>query len=93
MEIWALEAYGAAHILREMLTIKSDDIIGRNKVYKAIVDGENIPTPGIPEAFRVLVKELQGLGISVKLIDSETGRDVANDSIIEQYDTRQKYGV
>ena len=64
-----------------------------NKVYKAIVDGERIPSPGIPEAFRVLVKELQGLGISVRLIDTETGRDVANDSIIEPNDTKQKYGV
>lgn len=93
MEIWALEAYGAAHILREMLTIKSDDIVGRNKVYKAIVDGEKIPSPGIPEAFRVLVKELQGLGMSVKLISNETGRDVANDSLIEQFDTNTKYGI
>jgi len=83
MEVWALEAYGAAYTLREMLTIKSDDIIGRNKVYKAIVDGEEIPNPGIPESFRVLVKELQGLGLSVKLIDSETGKDVANKTLVE----------
>ncbi|HKM29601.1 MAG TPA: DNA-directed RNA polymerase subunit beta, partial [Bacilli bacterium] len=84
MEVWALEAYGAAYTLREMLTIKSDDMVGRNKVYKAIVDGEDIPAPGIPEAFRVLIKELQGLGISVKLIDSETGEDVANKSLVEE---------
>jgi DNA-directed RNA polymerase subunit beta len=84
MEVWALEAYGAAFTLREMLTIKSDDIVGRNKVYKAIVDGENIPAPGIPESFRVLVKELQALGISVKLIDEETGEDVANKSLVEE---------
>ena len=84
MEVWALEAYGAAYTLREMLTIKSDDIVGRNKVYKAIVDGDVIPEPGIPESFRVLVKELQGLGLSVKLIDSETGEDVANDSLVEE---------
>ena len=84
MEVWALEAYGAAYTLREMLTIKSDDIVGRNKVYKAIVDGAEIPDPGIPESFRVLVKELQGLGLSVKLIDSETGEDVANDSLVEE---------
>lgn len=84
MEVWALEAYGAAYTLREMLTIKSDDIVGRNKVYKAIVDGEPIPNPGIPESFRVLVKELQGLGISVKLIDNETGEDVANKSLVEE---------
>ena len=84
MEVWALEAYGAAYTLREMLTIKSDDIVGRNKVYKAIVDGVEIPDPGIPESFRVLVKELQGLGLSVKLIDSETGEDVANNSLVEE---------
>ena len=84
MEVWALEAYGASHILREMLTIKSDDIIGRNKVYKAICDGEQIPEPGIPESFRVLVKELQGLGLSVRLIDHETGEDVANKSLVEE---------
>ncbi len=84
MEVWALEAYGAAYTLREMLTIKSDDIVGRNKVYKAIVDGEPIPNPGIPESFRVLVKELQGLGLSVKLVDNETGEDVANKSLVEE---------
>jgi len=84
MEVWALEAYGAAYTLREMLTIKSDDIVGRNKVYKAIVDGEPIPNPGIPESFRVLVKELQGLGLSVRLIDNETGEDVANKSLVEE---------
>ncbi|MDY0064157.1 MAG: DNA-directed RNA polymerase subunit beta [Bacilli bacterium] len=84
MEVWALEAYGASYTLREMLTIKSDDIVGRNKVYKAIVDGTPIPTPGIPESFRVLVKELQGLGISVKLIDSATKEDVANKSLVEE---------
>ncbi len=84
MEVWALEAYGAAYTLREMLTIKSDDIVGRNKVYKAIVDGERIPAPGIPESFRVLVKELQSLGLSVKLIDTETGEDVANKSLVEE---------
>ena len=79
MEVWALEAYGAAHTLQEMMTIKSDDIIGRNKVYKAIIDGEALPTPGIPEAFRALIKELQGLGLRVRLID-EDGKDVANES-------------
>lgn len=84
MEVWALEAYGAAHTLREMLTIKSDDIVGRNKVYKAIVDGDPIPNPGIPESFRVLIKELQGLGLSVRLINHE-GRDVANESLVEQF--------
>ena len=67
MEVWALEAYGAAHTLQEILTVKSDDVIGRSKVYEAIVKGENLPTAGTPESFNVLVRELQGLGLKVKL--------------------------
>ena len=67
MEVWALEAYGAAHVLQEMLTVKSDDVNGRSKVYEAIVKGQNLPEPGIPESFNVLVKELQSLGLSVTL--------------------------
>jgi DNA-directed RNA polymerase subunit beta len=67
MEVWALEAYGAAHTLQEILTVKSDDVQGRSKVYEAIVKGENLPKPGIPESFNVLVKELQALGLSVTL--------------------------
>ena len=90
MEVWALEAYGAAYTLREMMTVKSDDMVGRNKVYKAICDGEVIPEPGIPESFRVLVKELQGLGLSVKLIDANTGEDVANASLVEEIAASQK---
>ena len=70
MEVWALEAYGAAHTLQEILTVKSDDVQGRSRVYEAIVKGENLPEPGVPESFRVLVKELQSLGLSVEL-----GRD------------------
>ena len=95
MEVWALEAYGASHVLREMLTIKSDDMIGRNDVYKAIVDGKPIPEPGIPESFRVLVKELQGLGLSVKLIDNETKEDVANKSLVDGIasSNNNKYGL
>ena len=95
MEVWALEAYGASHTLREMMTIKSDDIVGRNRVYKAIVDGEEIPNPGIPESFRVLVKELQGLGLSVKLIDSKTKEDVANKSLVDEIvqASNNKYGL
>ena len=84
MEVWALEAYGAAHTLQEMMTIKSDDIIGRNKVYKAIVDGEPIPEAGVPEAFRAMVKELQGLGLSIKLIDKD-GKNVVNESLVDQF--------
>jgi DNA-directed RNA polymerase subunit beta len=68
MEVWALEAYGAAHILQEMLTVKSDDVTGRVKTYEAIVKGEAIQEPGVPESFRVLVKELQSLGLSVEVI-------------------------
>ncbi len=69
MEVWALEAYGAAHTLQEMLTVKSDDISGRVKTYEAIVKGENIPEPGVPESFKVLTKELQALALDVKLLD------------------------
>ena len=71
MEVWALEAYGAAHTLQEMLTVKSDDVTGRVKTYEAIVKGEEIVEPGVPESFRVLVKELQSLGLSVEVLDEE----------------------
>jgi DNA-directed RNA polymerase subunit beta len=67
MEVWALEAYGAAHILQELLTVKSDDVMGRAKAYEAIVKGENLGTPGIPESFNVLLHELRGLGLEVTL--------------------------
>ena len=69
MEVWALEAYGAAYTLQEILTVKSDDIKGRVKAYEAIVKGENIPTPGVPASFKVLVKELQSLGLDVRVLD------------------------
>lgn len=71
MEVWALEAYGAAHTLQEILTYKSDDVVGRVKTYEAIVKGEQIPKPGVPESFRVLVKELQALGLDMKVLDAE----------------------
>jgi DNA-directed RNA polymerase subunit beta len=74
MEVWALEAYGAAHTLQEILTVKSDDVNGRSRVYEAIVKGQNLPEPGIPESFNVLVKELQALGIKVTLGSSEGDR-------------------
>jgi len=67
MEVWALEAYGAAYTLQEMLTYKSDDVTGRHKVYEAIVRGEDVPDPGLPESFNVLVKEFQSLGMRVDL--------------------------
>lgn len=69
MEVWALEAYGAAHTLQEILTVKSDDVVGRVKTYEAIVRGENIPEPGVPESFKVLIKELQALCLNVKVLD------------------------
>jgi DNA-directed RNA polymerase subunit beta len=70
MEVWALEAYGAAYTLQEILTVKSDDVVGRVKTYEAIVKGQNIPTPGIPESFKVLIKELQSLALDVKVLDA-----------------------
>jgi DNA-directed RNA polymerase subunit beta len=72
MEVWALEAYGAAYTLQELLTVKSDDVIGRVKTYEAIVKGENIPEPGVPESFKVLIKELQSLGLDVKVLSEES---------------------
>ena len=75
MEVWALEAYGAAYTLQEILTVKSDDITGRTKTYEAIVKGQNIPTPGVPESFKVLVKELQALCLDVRVLD-ENGEDI-----------------
>ena len=71
MEVWALEAYGAAYTLKEILTVKSDDVVGRVKTYEAIVNGENVPQAGVPESFKVLVKELQSLGLDVKVLDAD----------------------
>ena len=71
MEVWALEAYGAAYTLQEILTVKSDDTAGRVKTYEAIVKGQNIPTPGVPESFKVLIKELQSLGLDIRVLDKE----------------------
>ncbi|MGF0040676.1 DNA-directed RNA polymerase subunit beta [Peptoniphilaceae bacterium SGI.131] len=87
MEVWALEAYGAAHTLQEMLTVKSDDISGRVKTYEAIVKGENIPQPGIPESFKVLTKELQSLALDVKLLDQD-GQEVV---FVEDPDEHDDY--
>ena len=82
MEVWALEAYGAAYTLQEILTVKSDDIVGRVKTYEAIVKGENIPEPGIPESFKVLIKEMQSLGLDVKVL-SEDNREIEIKESIE----------
>jgi DNA-directed RNA polymerase subunit beta len=100
MEVWALEAYGAAYTLQEILTVKSDDVVGRVKTYEAIVKGENVPEPGVPESFKVLIKELQSLGMDVKMLSSDEKeiemRDLDDDdesqqaeglSINEQVDT------
>ena len=71
MEVWALEAYGAAYCLQELLTIKSDDVLGRVRVYEAIVKGDNIPEPGIPESFKVLIKEMQALCLNVEVLNHD----------------------
>ena len=83
MEVWALEAYGAAYTLQEILTVKSDDVTGRVKAYEAIVKGKNIPTPGVPEAFRVLVKELQSLALDVRVLDEE-GNEIELSQLCEE---------
>ncbi len=94
MEVWALEAYGAAYTLQEMLTVKSDDIIGRNKVFRAIVDGQPIPDPSLPESFRVLTRELRSLGIYVELINKDSGTNEVNKSLVDDdvEDYISKYG-
>lgn len=83
MEVWALEAYGAAHTLQEILTVKSDDVVGRVKTYEAIVKGENVPEPGIPESFKVLIKELQSLCLDVKVL-TETDEEIEVRESIEE---------
>ncbi|WP_019244369.1 MULTISPECIES: DNA-directed RNA polymerase subunit beta [Bacillus] len=90
MEVWALEAYGAAYTLQEILTVKSDDVVGRVKTYEAIVKGENVPEPGVPESFKVLIKELQSLGLDVKIMSSDDQeiemRDTEDDEDVHQSD-------
>ena len=86
MEVWALEAYGAAHILQEVLTIKSDDVVGRSKAYESVIKGEDIKEPRIPESFNVLVKELQGLGLAVELVqeDGDKITEIEAEEVIEE---------
>ena len=86
MEVWALEAYGAAYTLQEILTVKSDDVVGRVKTYEAIIKGENIPEPGIPESFKVLLKELQSLGLDVRVL-AEDGSEIELKENIDEGDT------
>jgi DNA-directed RNA polymerase subunit beta len=83
MEVWALEAYGAAYTLREILTVKSDDVVGRVKTYEAIVKGQKLPEPGLPESFRVLTKELQALALDVELLDDD-GNEVQMSNIEDE---------
>jgi DNA-directed RNA polymerase subunit beta len=93
MEVWALEAYGAAYALQELLTIKSDDILGRVKVYEAIVKGENIPEPGIPESFKVLIKEMQSLCLNVEVL-SDTGEEIEMRELDEDlFRTAEELGI
>jgi DNA-directed RNA polymerase subunit beta len=93
MEVWALEAYGAAYALQELLTIKSDDVLGRVKVYEAIVKGENIPEPGIPESFKVLIKEMQSLCLNVEVL-SRTGEEIEMRELDEDvFRTAEELGI
>ncbi len=80
MEVWALEAYGAAYTLQEILTVKSDDVVGRVKTYEAIVKGENIPEPGVPESFKVLIKEFQSIGLDVKILTEDAQEIMIHDT-------------
>ena len=93
MEVWALEAYGAAYALQELLTIKSDDVLGRVKVYEAIVKGENIPEPGIPESFKVLVKEMQSLGLNVEVMSGDGKAIEMRDTDEDVFRTAEELGI
>lgn len=88
MEVWALEAYGAANTLQEILTVKSDDVVGRVKTYEAIVNGENVPEPGVPESFKVLIKELQSLGLDIKVL-SENNEEIVIGELTDDDDVRE----
>ncbi|MBR5942649.1 MAG: DNA-directed RNA polymerase subunit beta, partial [Clostridia bacterium] len=97
MEVWALEAYGAAHTLQEILTIKSDDTDGRVKTYESIVKGQNVPTPGVPESFKVLIKELQSLVLDVKVLDKDMNeidlKEVSDEDAVAYVDAPPEYGA
>ena len=93
MEVWALEAYGAAYALQELLTIKSDDVLGRVKVYEAIVKGENIPEPGIPESFKVLIKEMQSLCLNIEVLGT-SGEEIEMRELDEDiFRTAEELGI
>jgi len=91
MEVWALEAYGAAYTLQEILTVKSDDIKGRVKTYEAIVKGQNIPTPSVPASFKVLVKELQSLGLDVRVMDKDNNEITLKDYSDDEGEDERKF--
>ncbi|HVW80448.1 MAG TPA: DNA-directed RNA polymerase subunit beta, partial [Mycobacteriales bacterium] len=93
MECWAMQAYGAAYTLQELLTIKSDDVVGRVKVYEAIVKGENIPEPGIPESFKVLLKELQSLCLNVEVLSSDGVSIEMKDSDEDVFRAAEELGI
>jgi DNA-directed RNA polymerase subunit beta len=93
MEVWALEAYGAAYALQELLTIKSDDVLGRVKVYEAIVKGENIPEPGIPESFKVLIKEMQSLCLNVEVLSSDGSQIEMRDTDEDVFRAAEELGI
>jgi DNA-directed RNA polymerase subunit beta len=90
MEVWALEAYGAAYTLQELLTVKSDDVVGRVKTYEAIVKGENVPEPGVPESFKVLIKELQSIGLDVKVLSEDAQEILIRDSDDDVHETAKE---
>jgi DNA-directed RNA polymerase subunit beta len=90
MEVWALEAYGAAYTLQELLTVKSDDVVGRVKTYEAIVKGENVPEPGVPESFKVLIKELQSIGLDVKVLTEDAQEILIRESDEDIHETAKE---
>jgi len=90
MEVWALEAYGAAYTLQELLTVKSDDVVGRVKTYEAIVKGENVPEPGVPESFKVLIKELQSIGLDVKVLSEDAQEILIRESDDDIHETAKE---
>ncbi|MBO6283089.1 MAG: DNA-directed RNA polymerase subunit beta, partial [Pseudobutyrivibrio sp.] len=92
MEVWALEAYGAAYTLQEILTVKSDDVVGRVKTYEAIIKGDNIPEPGVPESFKVLLKELQSLGLDIKVL-REDNTEVEIMESVDYTDSDYRYEI
>ena len=97
MDVWALEAHGAANVLQEMLTIKSDDVSGRTKVYESIVKGQPIAEPGIPESFKVLIKELQSLGLDMKILTEDNEEvslsELSNDDVVPNFTKTEKKDV